>query len=876
MNEDLTLEMDTEKSKVQRSTSIRSSQNPFDEDESNDNHSHPRTLSRGSSIVSHTPFDEPDSRPISRLSRSSTITSLGRHPSLQEDLPQRVFNFYDTSVNLPAVLNDPRKPRPIDFLTRTWGEGFMENSVRPSPRLDEYSIDDFRPYMRCINVREALLKGTRSTPDSFDRRPSHSVRSPRPTSENPLENIPAVYLAQTLDLENPQIFRQICPVSLADREARRSIQGLRDRCAQWLDIVESEIAKTVSLRAEAFFTVVTSHDLLQDRIEICQNKASLARQRLQTTEKIIQPYVQTVALAQKRFNLNRTMHKLQTVLTISQTQATIQMLLASGDFVGALDLITTTRDIVGSELSGLHCFRHLGTQLSEMEKFIDKMMSLEFRRALSAHLNRSFDGEESSQKMQEAERFAAIVTGLLRQRRFNVVDWFREEALSALQITMKFAMISSTEDREVDVDDKEEMSAEEEGKTLPYHLLKSLDFSGLVDLFVRMQQPLREMLLRIRAAHDVIYSLECDNQESRTGGVDDGGLTALDFSRLRTQLQELLFAVGEETQEEIARILSKSPGWKDLKLHNDSLASLWEILQHIMKDGEDILGVKMTLLNAQLQKLAFAFVGRFHEDRRQKLTLILDSERWTPTEIPVEFQSYVENIITSQTFRVSIPRHSSNDSFALNGSTEDAPKSPVAVVPYLEIQGEFFVVVGTVVILLRMLGEYAALMDRLPASMNISGDILLKIVEILKMFNSRTCQLVLGAGAMHSAGLKSITSKNLTLSSRCLQLIGFFIPIVRDDLSKRLSSKQKHLTKNFETLARDIDTHCEEIDKKLLQIFDAQLIGNFARWEATTASAADCKTGHFQRRWTTARHCYLGIIVFPERSTQFNKARGFR
>ena len=118
------------------------------------------------------------------------------------------------------------------------------------------------------------------------------------------------------------------------------------------------------------------------------------------------------------------------------------MLLSNGDFVGALDLITTTREVVSVELTGLTCFRHLSHQLLEMEKFIDKMMSLEFRRALSAHLNRAIE-PSSSTKMLDEERFAAIVTGLLRQRRFNVVDWFREEALSALQATLKLVLIQS-------------------------------------------------------------------------------------------------------------------------------------------------------------------------------------------------------------------------------------------------------------------------------------------------------------------------------------------------------------------------------------------------------------------------------------------------
>lgn len=48
-------------------------------------------------------------------------------------------------------------------------------------------------------------------------------------------------------------------------------------------------------------------------------------------------------------------------------------------------------------------------------------------------------------------------------------------------------------------------------------------------------------------------------------------------------------------------------------------------------------------------------------------------------------------------------------------------------------------------ILLKMLSEYVDMNNFLPA---LSSEIVHRIVEILKFFNTRTCQLVLGAGAM--------------------------------------------------------------------------------------------------------------------------------
>lgn len=48
-------------------------------------------------------------------------------------------------------------------------------------------------------------------------------------------------------------------------------------------------------------------------------------------------------------------------------------------------------------------------------------------------------------------------------------------------------------------------------------------------------------------------------------------------------------------------------------------------------------------------------------------------------------------------------------------------------------------------ILVKMLSEYIDMNNSLPT---LSSEVVLRVVEILKHFNTRTCQLVLGAHAM--------------------------------------------------------------------------------------------------------------------------------
>lgn len=70
---------------------------------------------------------------------------------------------------------------------------------------------------------------------------------------------------------------------------------------------------------------------------------------------------------------------------------------------------------------------------------------------------------------------------------------------------------------------------------------------------------------------------------------------------------------------------------------------------------------------------------------------------------------------------------------------------------------KFFAVSATLEVLL-LLADYLRVIVNLET---LTTDSVARVIELLKAFNSRTCQVVLGAGAMRSAGLKNITAKHL-------------------------------------------------------------------------------------------------------------------
>ena len=82
--------------------------------------------------------------------------------------------------------------------------------------------------------------------------------------------------------------------------------------------------------------------------------------------------------------------------------------------------------------------------------------------------------------------------------------------------------------------------------------------------------------------------------------------------------------------------------------------------------------------------------------------------------------------------------------------------------------------------LIQMVKDYSIMAEDLSL---LTFNIVRNLAELLLLFNSRSCQLVLGAGALQTAKLRTITTTNLVLTSRSLQVIVFLIPYVKKHFS---------------------------------------------------------------------------------------------
>lgn len=599
--------------------------------------------------------------------------------------------------------------------------------------------------------------------------PSGEPPGPSPPSE-PLCLLPAVFLGPELRLEEPATFAQAIPWSSGPSRL------LQERLTHYLDVVEVHLARQVSLRSGAFFQAVRSHDALSERLSGCLSVAASLRALLaRARDQLAGGGLQLLRLWRRQCRQRALCAKLQLLATLHQAQPTIQRLLASGDFARALDFIEASREILALELAGVQSLRHLDAQLAELERHIERSMAADLARGLSRELNRPPD-DLAPLGQQEEECLASLVAGMLRLGlRSSFASLLRDESCTALRAALKAC----------------QAEAQSRGEPWTALLERALDAAERVLRRAQALAGLQRRALELAALGEAAPPGEGGEGEEEAEGA----------------LRRALATLGELAQERCARLVPadahRSPlhagAFPALCLRADQCSDQWaRLCQH-----------RSQALVLALRTQADRFVSCFHEEHKAKLSLLLDGEVWTRVEVPAELQRMV-------------------DEFATAPPSGGGGGAGAATAPQLRLGSEGYSLAGSSLLLVRMVLEYCGCVRQLPG---VCLSLAAKLQELLRLFNSRTSQLVLGAGALHRLGLKTITAGMLALAARCLQLLLALLPRVKAHFEQHLAATRRDTARHFDTIAKEYADHVAEIFAKLASIVSNVLDGQLAEWE---------------------------------------------
>ncbi|KAJ1270328.1 hypothetical protein BS78_06G045400 [Paspalum vaginatum] len=289
---------------------------------------------------------------------------------------------------------------------------------------------------------------------------------------------------------------------------------------------------------------------------------------------------------------------------------------------------------------------------------------------------------------------------------------------------------------------------------------------------------------------------------------------------------------------------------------------IYNITEDFIAATEKIGGRLGYNIRGILQQQSKQFVDYQHSVRMTKIKAVLDQETWVAVDVPEEFQAIVLSLSStySSVNGMEMPSTDDNPKFSDQGPTSQEPmystennadngkvtsatgeskvestsqndnnvagnlKSTLQTIVH---GGVGYHMVNCGLILLKMLSEYVDISKCLPS---LSFEVVQRVVEILKLFNTRTCQLVLGAGAMQVSGLKSITSKHLALASQIISFIHSLIPDIRRVLFLKIPEARKPLLMSeLDRVTQDYKIHRDEIHSKLVQIMRERLLANLRK-----------------------------------------------
>lgn len=298
------------------------------------------------------------------------------------------------------------------------------------------------------------------------------------------------------------------------------------------------------------------------------------------------------------------------------------------------------------------------------------------------------------------------------------------------------------------------------------------------------------------------------------------------------------------------------------KLVPEKMKFLWEISLNFVLNLEQVSGTTAYIMRQCLLAQTKSFLDYLHETCKGKLVVTLDNERWVQCDVSEQRQGEVDRLSSGKAFlpqssakaaatsnnvhsalstQASAASDSVTGSFktaAAGGSAsasakgEKSKESRAAVV-----DGVQFKVVWSVMLLTEIILTY------LEVAFNFSpvtADVINKTVELLRLFNSRARQLVLGAQAIQSAArLKSISAKHLAITGQSLGLIIALLPHIRAALLAQIPPKHQLLLTELDRISHDLIDHHGQIVAKFVAI-----VGDFVDASATRLRAVDWD--HFQ------------------------------
>ena len=323
-------------------------------------------------------------------------------------------------------------------------------------------------------------------------------------------------------------------------------------------------------------------------------------------------------------------------------------------------------------------------------------------------------------------------------------------------------------------------------------------------------------------------------------------------------LSSLLGQAVDAAQTQITKLLRvRSEATANLPL--DRFLRYFKLCRLFADECEAVSGRSGTALKGAVNDHINAFVQKFSDLEKQDLARAMDSDRWEPKDFDSSDTEVLARILKSMESDpptwaetsdiLQDPTSSSNTTIngTANGSADATPREKSKnTIPAIVDEEKHTISISSTVVL-RGIERYLVLLSHIPS---MASEISSSLCEYIKLFNSRLCQLILGAGAMATAGLKNINTKHLAIASQTLSFIIAILPYIRECVRRRSNTPTtggKSTGMEFDNTKRLLQDQQGSIHDKLTDILSGRATVHMralrkVEWDTDTEVKRDVST----------------------------------
>lgn len=649
---------------------------------------------------------------------------------------------------------------------------------------------------------------------------------------------------------------------LPPRKALATNAILQEKLSWYMDTVEVHLINSISTASSGFFAALGSLKELQTEAEESVAKIQGLREDLRRLDKeVAVSGLEVAAKRRRRENVGKLGR------ATAQVQSVVENVKKADSLVdeGAYDAAADQMDLVGKLVCGqaepgqedqelidlrpLKALQGLDSGLQELQLRIGTGFANRFTSILIEDLRAHVEKVSNADTLKRWSRQRGIpptymetspqlradllsaLSGLARAGHTAPATAAYREAVNKEMKTLirKFLPSSSDDDADSMVSTSTRggrgAMSQQEKSTILARNLRALDSEDaeklLIGVYTSVGEALRRVSTQTKILLDVTSSMSPPDPTSprRAGATTTNGTpkpTVQEELSQTLDMSSLLGVAVDTSQTQITRVL-KVRNEQSVRLPVPLFLRYFRLNRLFADECEAVSGRSGNVLKGIINAQISGFVQVLGTSETERIAGILDGDLWNAEDFTLESSGLLQQILASEASdpaewtNVTMPlwdEPSVSTTITTNGSGAETTKARPA-----KIGEESYPLPVSATSLLPTISTFLSLTTVFHSS--ITAPIVTALLEVLKTFNSRSCQLILGAGATRSAGLKNITTKHLALAFQSLAFVLALLPAIRGCVNRHGGTGTASEFDKYERLVKE---HQGGIRDKLVEI----------------------------------------------------------